>query len=108
MTLLTSECRIICARSNKDVQQLGSGMDGIQRRMQRLLLQVGLSSSSVSIYSYTASELLESEDQYRIIEWLRNAGDTVDEDESTVPSTTTIVVGINFDAIYKSLAQYLG
>jgi hypothetical protein len=108
MPLLTSESRIISARSSKDVQQLGSGMDGLQRRIQRLLLQVWLSSSSASTSSYAASELFESEDPYRIHEWLRNAGDTVDEEESTVPSTTTIVVGIDFGAIYKSLVQNLG
>jgi hypothetical protein len=104
MPLLTSECRIISAKSSKDVQQLGNGMDGIQR----LLLQVGLCCSSASASSYAASWFLESEDQSRIIEWLRNAGDTICEEESTVPSTPTIFVGIDFGTICKFLAQYLG
>jgi hypothetical protein len=108
MPLLTSECRTTSPRSSKDVQQFCNGIDGVQRCIQRLLLQASLSSSSASTSSYAASKLLKSEDQSRIIEWLRNAGDAIDEEESTVPSTPTIVVGIDIGMTCKSLAQYLG
>ena len=109
--LLTTICRIISARSSKNVQMAGMGIDTIQRRIQRLLLHAGLDNSTASTSSYAASEILESVDDRRIMDWVRETGTSADEaedeaeDEDSALWSAEIVIGIDVGMTCKSRPQ---
>ena len=117
-----SRCRIISARSSQNVQLAGTGIDTIQRRIQRLLLHAGLDSSTALTSSYAASEILDSSNDTRIADWLHETEtvtdvdvvkgvDVVEDDdvvedidviEDEIVWSPDIVIGIDVGATCKS------
>jgi hypothetical protein len=84
----------------------GVGIDNLQRRIQRLLLHAGLNNSTASTSSHAASEILESVEDSRIMDWLHEAGtnaaDDEAEDEDPALWSPEIVIGIDVGTTCKS------
>jgi hypothetical protein len=97
------------------VQLAGTGIETIQRRIQRLLLHAGLDSSAATTSSYAASAVLVSSNDTRIADWLRETETVADvdvlEDVDVVEDKTLwspdMVIGIDVGATCKSDSQHV-
>ena len=91
------------------MQLAGTGIDTIQRRIQRLLLHAGLDSSTATTSSYAVSEILDSSNDTRIADWLHETVTVEDVDavEDETLWSPDMVIGIDIGANCKSDSQHV-
>ena len=93
------------------MQLAGTGIDTIQRRIRRLLLHAGLDSSTASTSSYAASQILDSSNDTRIADWLREtetvADVSVDEDQTLWYPDIVIAIDVGHTCKFESMVLRL-